>query len=140
MSFFLCCCTKQIGDEVAVKCPPDPPYPEGWYTGVVTDVIVHGEEDLNASASNKGGRNYVRKSSRKIKTNFTINVEWDGGGDEEIYNPEWRLKGDAPDKQGRVSHRDAKVGHRLCLFQFTYRIVSYNAHIKCSPTFDISSP
>lgn len=99
----------EIGDEVAVKCPPDPPYPEGWYTGVVTDVIVHGEEDLNASASNKGGRNYVRKSSRKIKTNFTINVEWDGGGDEEIYNPEWRLKGDAPDKQGRVSHRDAKL-------------------------------
>ena len=130
MSFFTCGTNKQIGDEIAVKCPPDPPYPEGWYTGVVTDVIVHGEEDLNASAS-KGGRNYVRKSARKVKTNFTITVEWDGGGDEEIYNPEWRLKGDAPDKQGRVSHRDAKVGHRLfpCQFYIVYTLV----HIKCSP-------
>lgn len=41
--------------------------------------------------------------------NFTVHIEWDGGGDEKIKNPEWRLKGDAPDKHGRVSHRDAKV-------------------------------
>jgi len=41
--------------------------------------------------------------------NFTLYVEWDGGGEETLLNPEWRLKGDAPDKQGRVSHRDAKV-------------------------------
>ena len=41
--------------------------------------------------------------------NFTIHIEWDGGGEEALFNPEWRMKGDAPDKQGRVSHRDAKV-------------------------------
>ena len=41
--------------------------------------------------------------------NFTLYVEWDGGGEETLLNPEWRMKGDAPDKQGRVSHRDAKV-------------------------------
>jgi hypothetical protein len=40
---------------------------------------------------------------------FTLYVEWDGGGEEALRNPEWRMKGDAPDKQGRVSHRDAKV-------------------------------
>lgn len=84
----------QIGDEIAIKCPPDPPYPEGWYTGVVTDVIVHDEDGP--------------KSNDKVE-NFTLHIEWDGGGEEALLNPEWRLKGDAPDKQGRVSHRDAKV-------------------------------
>lgn len=90
----------KIGDEIAIKCPPDPPYPEGWYTGVVVDVIVHGEDDYEARAGSKSNDNMK---------NFTLQVEWDGGGEEAILNPEWRMKGDAPDKQGRVSHRDAKV-------------------------------
>jgi len=75
----------EVGDEIAVKCLPVPPYPEGWYTGVVFDVVVHDGEGL------------------------TIHIEWDGGGEETLSNPEWRMKGDAPDKQGRVSHRDAKL-------------------------------
>lgn len=93
----------EVGDEIAVKCPPVPPYPEGWYTGVVVDVRVHVEEGLKASNGKAGP-----KSSEKVK-NFTIHVEWDGGGEESLLNPEWRMKGDAPDKQGRVSHRDAKL-------------------------------
>ena len=47
----------------------------------------------------------------KQNLNFTVHIEWDGGGDEEIVNPEWRKKSDAPDKQGRVSHRDARVSN-----------------------------
>jgi len=47
-------------------------------------------------------------SSGKVK-DFTLHIEWDGGGEEALLNPEWRMKGDAPDKQGRVSHRDAKL-------------------------------
>lgn len=92
-----------VGDEIAVKCPPVPPYPEGWYTGVVVDVVLHDGEGLEASIIKVGP-----KSSEKVK-NFTIHVEWDGGGEEALSNPEWRMKGDAPDKQGRVSHRDAKL-------------------------------
>lgn len=95
----------QIGDEIAIKCPPDPPYPEGWYTGVVVEVIVH-DEGYEEWANAKIGS----KSSKKDKVeSFTLRVEWDGGGEEDMLNPEWRMKGDAPDKQGRVSHRDAKV-------------------------------
>eukprot|EP00578_Thalassiosira_sp_NH16_P005397 CAMPEP_0181129746 /NCGR_PEP_ID=MMETSP1071-20121207/29486_1 /TAXON_ID=35127 /ORGANISM="Thalassiosira sp., Strain NH16" /LENGTH=322 /DNA_ID=CAMNT_0023215753 /DNA_START=223 /DNA_END=1191 /DNA_ORIENTATION=- len=96
----------EIGDEIAIKCPPDPPYPEGWYTGVVTHTIVHDEEGPQSSKSKaKVG---PRSKAKKIK-NFTLHIEWDGGGDEVLINPEWRMKGDAPDKQGRVSHRDAKL-------------------------------
>jgi len=86
-----------VGDEIAVKCPPVPPYPEGWYTGVVVDVVIHDGEGLEAPNIKAGMKN------------FTIHVEWDGGGEERLSNPEWRMKGDAPDKQGRVSHRDAKL-------------------------------
>lgn len=46
-----------------------------------------------------------------LAKNFTLYVEWDGGGEAALQNPEWRMKGDAPDKQGRVSHRDAKVNY-----------------------------
>eukprot|EP00584_Thalassiosira_punctigera_P009517 CAMPEP_0172543338 /NCGR_PEP_ID=MMETSP1067-20121228/13764_1 /TAXON_ID=265564 ORGANISM="Thalassiosira punctigera, Strain Tpunct2005C2" /NCGR_SAMPLE_ID=MMETSP1067 /ASSEMBLY_ACC=CAM_ASM_000444 /LENGTH=304 /DNA_ID=CAMNT_0013329745 /DNA_START=371 /DNA_END=1285 /DNA_ORIENTATION=- len=93
----------EVGDEIAIKCPPVPPYPEGWYTGVVSDVIIHDEERPRASGTKAGP-----KSDVKVK-NFTVHIEWDGGGEEAILNPEWRMKGDAPDKQGRVSHRDAKL-------------------------------
>lgn len=85
----------QIGDEIAIKCPPDPPFPEGWYTGVVTDITIHDEEGASSSSDRVD--------------NFTVHIEWDGGGEEAILNPEWRMKSDAPDKQGRVSHRDAKL-------------------------------
>jgi hypothetical protein len=51
----------------------------------------------------------------KQNLNFTVHIEWDGGGDEEIVNPEWRKKSDAPDKQGRVSHRDARVSSMLII-------------------------
>lgn len=51
----------------------------------------------------------------KQNLNFTVHIEWDGGGDEEIVNPEWRKKSDAPDKQGRVSHRDARVSSVLII-------------------------
>lgn len=61
---------------------------------------MHGEDDYEARAGSKSNDNMK---------NFTLQVEWDGGGEEAILNPEWRMKGDAPDKQGRVSHRDAKV-------------------------------
>lgn len=94
-----------VGDEIAVKCPPVPPYPEGWYTGVVVDVVVHGSAALAASNI----KIKVGPQSRDKGKNFTIHVEWDGGGEETLSNPEWRMKGDAPDKQGRVSHRDAKL-------------------------------
>lgn len=92
----------EIGDEIAIKCPPDPPYPEGWYTGVVVGVIVHNEVS-------GAGRSKASKDKMKQNLNFTVHIEWDGGGDEEIVNPEWRKKSDAPDKQGRVSHRDARL-------------------------------
>ncbi|KAL3796679.1 hypothetical protein HJC23_009979 [Cyclotella cryptica] len=92
----------EIGDEVAIKCPPDPPYPEGWYSGVVIEVIRH---DLDCfKPSNKKST----ASTSKPK-DFTIHVEWDGGGVEKLRNPEWRMKGDEPDKQGRISHRDARL-------------------------------
>jgi hypothetical protein len=52
-------------------------------------------------------------SKSKVKANvvrdFTLQVEWEGGGVEELRNPEWRMKVDAPDKQGKISHRDTKV-------------------------------
>ena len=64
---------------------------------------MHDEERLKASSAKAGP-----KSDEKVK-NFTVQIEWDGGGEEALLNPEWRMKGDAPDKQGRVSHRDAKV-------------------------------
>ena len=50
-----------------------------------------------------------------VSKNFTLYVEWDGGGEATLQNPEWRMKGDAPDKQGRVSHRDAKVNYQECI-------------------------
>lgn len=87
---------------MAIKCPPDPPYPEGWYTGVVIDVIVHDEGGSNAPNGKAG-------PPSDTMNDFTVHVEWDGGGEEQILNPEWRMKTDAPDKHGRVSHRDAKV-------------------------------
>lgn len=90
-----------IGDEVAIKCPPDPPFPEGWYAAVVVDVIEHHVEGKLPSAKSKGKAKLVR--------DFTLHVEWDGGGVEELRNPEWRMKVDAPDKQGRISHRDTKL-------------------------------
>ena len=49
------------------------------------------------------------KASKKKSLDYTVHVEWDGGGVEEIRNREWRMKGDEPDKQGRISHRDARV-------------------------------
>lgn len=69
------------------------------------DVVVHGSAALAASNI----KIKVGPQSRDKGKNFTIHVEWDGGGEETLSNPEWRMKGDAPDKQGRVSHRDAKV-------------------------------
>lgn len=65
---------------------------------MVLDIVVHEENELGAA----------KKSNDNMK-DFTLYVEWDGGGEEALRNPEWRMKGDAPDKQGRVSHRDAKV-------------------------------
>jgi len=93
----------EVHDEIAIKCPPVPPYPEGWYTGVVIDVIIHEDERPKPP-----GAKARPKPDKKAK-NFTVHVEWDGGGEESLINPEWRMKGDAPDKQGRVSHRDAKL-------------------------------
>jgi hypothetical protein len=87
---------------VAIKCPPDPPYPEGWYSGVVIEVIRH---DQGGYKSGKG--------SKSKSLDYTIHIEWDGGGVEEVRNPEWRIKGDEPDKQGRISHRDARVSIKL---------------------------
>ncbi len=82
---------------MAIKCPADPPYPEGWYSGVIIEVTRH---DQGFKLSGKG-----KAKSR----DFTVHIEWDGGGVEKIRNPEWRMKGDEPDKQGRISHRDARV-------------------------------
>ena len=84
---------------MAIKCPAQPPFPEGWYAAIVLDVIQH--KDKKSIAKSNG--------NPKRRHNFTLQVEWDGGGVEEIQNPEWRMKGDEPDKQGRISHRDAKV-------------------------------
>lgn len=98
-----CSQLPSVGDEIAVKCPPVPPYPEGWYSGTVVGVAIEDGEGLESSNTKA-----IPKSSEKAK-NFTIHVEWDGGGEETLRNPEWRMKGDAPDKQGRVSHRDAKL-------------------------------
>jgi len=94
----------EVGEEVAILCPPDPPYPEGWYTGVVINVTVAGDDGPKSSNSKVG----PKSKKGKVK-NFTVHIEWDGGGEEALLNPEWRMKGDAPDKQGRVSHRDAKL-------------------------------
>lgn len=69
-------------------------------------MIVHDEE--KKSSNSKAARRRTKNDKGEVK-NFTVHIEWDGGGDEKIKNPEWRLKGDAPDKHGRVSHRDAKV-------------------------------
>eukprot|EP00573_Skeletonema_grethae_P009070 CAMPEP_0201696660 /NCGR_PEP_ID=MMETSP0578-20130828/8251_1 /ASSEMBLY_ACC=CAM_ASM_000663 /TAXON_ID=267565 /ORGANISM="Skeletonema grethea, Strain CCMP 1804" /LENGTH=320 /DNA_ID=CAMNT_0048182681 /DNA_START=148 /DNA_END=1110 /DNA_ORIENTATION=+ len=90
-----------IGDEVAIKCPPDPPFPEGWYAAVVIDVIEHRVEGKPPSSKAKG--------KAKVVKDFTLQVEWDGGGVEDLRNPEWRMKVDAPDKQGKISHRDTKL-------------------------------
>lgn len=87
--------TPEIGDEIAVKCPADPPYPEGWYTGVCIGITEHDDGVVAKKRSKRRG--------------FTLKVEWDGGGEEELVNPEWRMKSEAPDKQGRVSHRDTKL-------------------------------
>jgi hypothetical protein len=62
--------------------------------------------------------------SNDVAKNFTLHVEWDGGGEATLQNPEWRMKGDAPDKQGRVSHRDAKVNHLECFPRFLMIILS----------------
>jgi hypothetical protein len=94
--------TPQIGDEVAIKCPPDPPFPEGWYAAVVIDVIEHHVEGKPPSSKSKA-------KAKNVVKDFTLQVEWDGGGVEELRNPEWRMKVDAPDKQGKISHRDTKV-------------------------------
>lgn len=86
---------------MAIKCPPDPPYPEGRYSGVVIEVNRH---DQGFKLSGKGSA-----ASKAKSMDFTLHIEWDGGGVEKIRNPEWRMKGDEPDKQGRISHRDARV-------------------------------
>ena len=52
---------------------------------------------------------YKSGKGKKSSLDYTVHVEWDGGGVEEIRNPEWRMKGDEPDQQGRISHRDARV-------------------------------
>ena len=52
---------------------------------------------------------FKSKGKKKSSLDYTVHVEWDGGGVEEIRNPEWRMKGDEPDKQGRISHRDNRV-------------------------------
>ena len=57
----------------------------------------------------KSGEGSKSIGSKKQSLDYTVHVEWDGGGVEEIRNPEWRMKGDEPDKQGRISHRDARV-------------------------------
>lgn len=62
------------------------------------------------------------KASKKKSLDYTVHVEWDGGGVEEIRNPEWRMKGDEPDKQGRISHRDARV--RLQFLSYCHVIIS----------------
>ncbi len=64
------------------------------------DVILHEQENVDKAPSAK-----LKESSLE----FTLHVEWDGGGVEELKNPDWRMKGDEPDKHGRISHRDAKV-------------------------------
>ena len=107
----------QIGDEVAIKCPPDPPFPEGWYAAVVIDVIEHRVEGKPPSSRAKG--------KAKVVKDFTLQVEWDGGGVEDLRNPEWRMKVDAPDKQGRISHRDTKVSFLVSV----YRIFCVNSTI-----------
>ncbi len=106
-------CHPQIGDEVAIKCPPDPPFPEGWYAAVVIDVIEHRVEGKPPSSKAKG-------KAAKVVKDFTLQVEWDGGGVEDLRNPEWRMKVDAPDKQGKISHRDTKVSKSSTFFVATY--------------------
>ena len=49
------------------------------------------------------------KGKAKVVKDFTLQVEWDGGGVEDLRNPEWSMKVDAPYKQGKISHRDTKV-------------------------------
>ena len=118
MSFYI----PQIGDEVAIKCPPDPPFPEGWYAAVVIDVIEHHVEDKLPSS---------KKGRAKMVKDFTLHVEWDGGGVEELRNPEWRMKVDAPDKQGRISHRDAKVSRFLFVWHHCQHYQRNLFNIKC---------
>mmetsp|Transcript_20127 Transcript_20127/g.40832 ORF Transcript_20127/g.40832 Transcript_20127/m.40832 type:complete len:241 (+) Transcript_20127:322-1044(+) len=90
-----------VGDEIAIKCPAEPPHPEGWYAAVVLDVILNDQENIDEVNPAKHKESIL---------DFTLHVEWDGGGVEELKNPDWRMKGDEPDKNGRISHRDAKVG------------------------------
>ena len=73
---------------------------------MVIDVIVHDDDELGGYNSKPRSKS---KRKKRAQQNFTVNIEWDGGGEEAIQNPEWRMKGDAPDKHGRVSHKDAKV-------------------------------
>ncbi len=72
----------------------------GWYAAVVLDVILHEQENVDKAPP-------AKLKDRRL--DFTLHVEWDGGGVEELKNPDWRMKGDEPDKHGRISHRDAKV-------------------------------
>ena len=124
---------QQVGDEIAVKCPPVPPYPEGWYSGTVVGVAIEDGEGLDVSNTKASPT-----SSEKAK-NFTIHVEWDGGGEETLRNPEWRMKGDAPDKQGRVSHRDAKVGDDFHLFDSNQLLITLNTDVLVSLCVDVHS-
>jgi hypothetical protein len=64
--------------------------------------MIHGHEGAK-----------IHAKGEKVK-NYTLQIEWDGGGVEDLRNPEWRMKGDEPDKQGKISHRDAKVSTGKC--------------------------
>ena len=114
-------CYSKIGDEVAIKCPIDPPYPEGWYSGVVIEVIRHDLDSFKPS----GKKSAASKSKQK---DFTIHVEWDGGGVEKLRNPEWRMKGDEPDKQGRISHRDARVRFHFLISKYSLALHLLHQH------------
>jgi hypothetical protein len=96
---------------------------------VVIEVVRHDQE---FKSSSKG-------SKKKSSLDYTVHVEWDGGGVEEIRNPDWRMKGDEPDKQGRISHRD----NRVCVICRKRNNTSFNVlmttHISLSCSFDHTS-
>ena len=91
----------QVGDQIAINCPADPPHPAGWYAALVISVEV-----VSRSAA-------VLPPKRGMSVpppSYTLVVEWEGGGVDTLPNsPEWRPLGQEPDKRGKISSRDARL-------------------------------
>lgn len=88
-----CAGAPKVGEKIAIKCPADPPYPAGWYSATVISVSWFTKD----------------KSAPDKQNGYTAKVEWDGGGVEDVRNPNWRILGLEPDQRGHLSKRDAKL-------------------------------